>query len=242
VSPAGRFLSPTEAHDYQIIDGGYFENYGARTAWELGRAIEEVNAATPGLNVVPIIVIISNDLSADQPPRQKGGACRPQLGDIMDDGGQLTIRCDDTPVDEPCVDFTRAGAAVGGPVQDQSIVPQSMAPILGLAATRTAHGRDALNIVKRDFCRAQTRAPNDPRVRMIHIALPKPDRDKGEAAPMNWVLNPDACNYMLNTAPWFDFNLRQARRLKATMDAVLGTPVSPTPQAVRPQAIRCNGD
>ncbi len=239
VSPAGRFLSPTEARDYQIIDGGYFENYGARTAWELARAIEDLNDADPSLNVVPVIVIVSNDLDADQPPRSKGGRCRTQLGDTTEDGSQVTIRCDETPVDEPCVEFIQAGASGAFSSQDQSIVPQSLAPILGLAATRTAHGRDALHIVKRDFCRAQASRPNVPRVRMFHIAMPKPDRNKGEAAPMNWVLNPDACDYMLNTAPWFDFNAGQARRLKSTLDAVLGS-ISRAAPRPRPVPIDCN--
>ncbi|MDZ4739556.1 MAG: hypothetical protein SGJ03_06605 [Alphaproteobacteria bacterium] len=239
VSPAGRFLSPTEARDYQIIDGGYFENYGARTAWELARAIEDLNAADPSLNVVPIIVVVSNDLDADQPPRAKGGRCRTQLGDTTEDGSQVTIRCDETMADESCIEIIQAGASGAFSSQDQSIVPQSLAPFLGLAATRTAHGRDALHIVKRDFCRAQTSAPGDPRVRMIHIAMPKPDRNKGEAAPMNWVLNPDACDYMLNTAPWFDFNTGQARRLKSTLDAVLGSSPRAAPRP-RPVVINCN--
>jgi hypothetical protein len=239
VSPAGRFLSPTEARNYQIIDGGYFENYGARTAWELARAIEDLNRVDPSLRVVPIIIIVSNDLDADQPPRSKAGRCRTQLGDTTEDGSQITIRCDEKLDDETCIEIVQAGASGAFASQDQSIVPQSLAPILGLAATRTAHGRDALQIVKRDFCRAQSFAQNDPRVRMIHIAMPKPDRDKGEAAPMNWVLNPEACHYMLNTAPWFDFNVGQAKRLKSTLDAVLGQRSSAL-SVTRPTPINCN--
>ena len=241
VSPAGRFLSPTEVRDYQIIDGGYFENYGARTAWELARAIEDINAADPTLKVVPIIVIVSNDLEADQPPRSKDGKCRAQLGDAKEDGTQVTIRCDEIPTDDACIEVMRAGMSNPYSSQDQSIVPQSIAPILGLAATRSAHGRDALNIVKRDFCRAQTRAPGEPSVRMIHIAMAKPDRDKGEAAPMNWVLNSDACDYMINKAPWFDFNLGQARRLKATMSAILNVPLNQSNQR-RPVPINCSSN
>lgn len=240
VSPAGRFLSPTEVRDYQIIDGGYFENYGARTAWELARAIEDINAADPSINVVPIIVVVSNDLEADQAPRSKGGRCRKQLADLNEDGSQVTIRCDEPPVNQTCIEVVYAGYGSSTSQQDQSIVPQSMAPILGLAATRSAHGRDALNIVKRDFCRAQTSALGEPRVRMIHVALPKPDRDKGEAAPMNWVLNPEACNYMLNVAPWINFNLSQARKLNSTLSTVIGMPVdSASPK--RPAPIDCGG-
>jgi hypothetical protein len=238
VSPAGRFVSTTEARDYQIIDGGYFENYGARTAWELARAIEDLNAQDPTLNVVPIIVVVSNDLEADQPPRSVHGKCRRQLGDINEDGSQVTIRCDEPAPIQTCIETYKAGMGSAASVHDQSIVPQSFAPILGLAATRSAHGRDALNIVKRDFCRAQTKEPGEPRTRMIHIAMPRPDRDKGEAAPMNWVLNPAACNFMLNKAPWLDFNLNQARKLDGTLSAIQGLPANLS--AIRPpQPIDC---
>jgi hypothetical protein len=226
VSPAGRFVSPTEARDYQIIDGGYFENYGARSAWELARAIEDINASDPTLNVVPVIVIISNDLEAEQPPRSLGGRCRTQMGDVNEDGSQVVIRCDEPAANQSCVDVLQASIGGTGSSQDQSIVPQSLAPILGLAATRSAHGRDALNIVKRDFCRAMYNAPNEPRTRMIHVELPKPNRDNGEAAPMNWVLNPAACDYMLNKAPWLDFNLAQARKLDVTLAGIRRQPAS----------------
>ena len=73
---------------------------------------------------------------------------------------------------------------------------------------------------------------------MIHIALPKPDRDKGEAAPMNWVLNPEACDYMLNKAPWLDFNLAQARKLNATIAGIRREPVSAEP-VKKPGPINC---
>ena len=239
ISPAGRFVSagPTGATSYQIIDGGYFENYGARTVWELGRAIEDLNAEDPSLNVVPIVVVVSNDLDADQPPRAKGGRCRRMLEDIAEDGAQVTIRCDEPIAAERCVETARAGASLKP--QDQTIVPQSIAPIFGLAATRTAHGRDALNILRRDFCRPQTGEEGDPRVRMVHIALPKPDPARGEAAPMNWVLNEQACDYLLNKAPWLGFNVRQARRLNDTIDAVKGVTLRAS-QPDKPSPIDCS--
>jgi hypothetical protein len=170
------------------------------------------------------------------------------LEDIRN-GSQVTIRCDDPQPVERCVVAQRAGMTEGLKTQDQTIVPQSMAPIFGLAATRTAHGRDALNILRRDFCRPMNQpspgatagvasAEDDPKVRMIHVALPKPNPAKGEAAPMNWVLNPPACDYMLNKAPWLAFNLRQADRLKATLDAIQGVALR-TSQHERPAPIDC---
>lgn len=238
VSPAGRFVNASSGTAHQIIDGGYFENYGARTVWELARAIEELAAADPALNVVPIVVVVSNDLDADQPPRHVRGACRTMLEDAAHDGGQVTVRCDDPLPGDSCAEPTYASLAPQLRPQDRSLVPQSIAPILGLAATRSAHGRDALNILRRDFCRAQTAAEGDPKVRMIHVALPKPDPNRGEAAPMNWVLNPAACDYMLNKAPWLAFNVRQGERLKETLDAVLGVSLRAT-RMERPTTIAC---
>jgi hypothetical protein len=56
--------------------------------------------------------------------------------------------------------------------------------------------------------------------------MPRPDKGKGETAPMNWVLNPAACNFMLNKAPWLDFNLNQARKLDGTLSAIRGLPAN----------------
>jgi hypothetical protein len=238
VSPAGRFVNASSGTAHQIIDGGYFENYGARTVWELARAIDDLALSDPAFPVVPIVVVVSNDLDADQAPRHRGGKCRTMLEDAALDGGQVTVRCDDPLPGDSCAETTYASLAPQLRPQDRSIVPQSIAPLLGLAATRSAHGRDALNILKRDFCRAQTAAADDAKVRMIHVALPKPDEVRGEAAPMNWVLNPAACDYMLNRAPWLGFNVRQAERLKDTLDTILGVSLRTT-QAERPLPIAC---
>lgn len=242
ISPAGRFVGSEKmgGNAYQVIDGGYFENYGARTVWELARAIEELNAEDPTLNVVPIVVVISNDVETDQPPRLFASACRTMMEDVAIDGSQITIRCDE-PVRTPqCSAVEYAGLVSAARAEDRSIVPQSMAPLLGLAATRSAHGRDALNILRRDFCKAQTAAANDPKTRMIHIALPRPNTAKGETAPMNWVLNPAACDFLVNKAPFLPFNVAQAAKLKATLDAVLGEGLRSS-QPERPLPIDCGG-
>ncbi len=242
ISPAGRFVSSEKMGGaaYQIIDGGYFENYGARTVWEIARAIEELNAEDPTLNVVPIVVVISNDVETDQPPRLYANACRTMMEDVAVDGSQITIRCDEPVRAAQCSAVEYAGLVPAARAEDHSIVPQSMAPLLGLAATRSAHGRDALNILKRDFCKAETTAANDPKTRLIHIALPRPNTAKGETAPMNWVLNPAACDFLVNRAPFLPFNVAQAQKLKATLDAVLGEGLRSS-QPERPMPIDCNG-
>lgn len=61
VSPAGNLISPEPSHNRgYVIDGGYFENYGAETALELAR--KAIDAIDPGhLKVRPVVLQISSD-------------------------------------------------------------------------------------------------------------------------------------------------------------------------------------
>jgi hypothetical protein len=89
------------------------------------------------------------------------------------------------------------------------------APVIGLIATRGAHGVDGLQILRRRLCH-----PDDPgKNRLIHIALPRPGA--GDAAPMNWVLNEAAGRFMLSEAPAIWFNDNQARLLADILDEIL---------------------
>jgi hypothetical protein len=58
VSPAGRLKSGR-----RVVDGGYFENSGAATAWDILRVIER---HPDRKRVRPIVITISNDPSSDQ--------------------------------------------------------------------------------------------------------------------------------------------------------------------------------
>ena len=65
ISPAGRYeLATRPGHQRQIIDGGYYENYGVETAVELIDRIDALTASdfwTESWRPVPIMVVISND-------------------------------------------------------------------------------------------------------------------------------------------------------------------------------------
>jgi hypothetical protein len=114
----------------------------------------------------------------------------------------------------------RRGAVEGGAAYEM------LAPVLGFAATRQAHGQDALHMLRRLLCARQETEAH----RFVHIALPEPRHDAGEAAPMNWVLNATAGRFMIDSAPWCRFNLDQA----GVFAAAIGMPQSsrPPPLAV----------
>ena len=196
ISPTGRFWhrnDPTRRETpRQVVDGGYFENYGARTAAELSRKILQMgndDFKYPG-GLAPIVVVISND----------GDGARTTLGDV-------SVHCK-TPDKNlpPAVMEERT-------TREQGLAPELAAPLLGLYATRSAHGQDALHIVRRLHCPAETGGLK----RMIHIALPMADPEQGESAPLNWVLNDQVRHFLIETAPIVEFNKKQANDLKKTL-------------------------
>jgi hypothetical protein len=63
VSPGSEGCSTTETRSRRVVDGGYFENSGAVTAEETLHLFNEVCSDIPGCdaNVVPVVLILSND-------------------------------------------------------------------------------------------------------------------------------------------------------------------------------------
>ncbi|MCW2240555.1 hypothetical protein [Azospirillum canadense] len=237
VSPAGRFVDweekrhpassastavhqvEWEAKDRQVLDGGYFENYGARTAAELVHAVERIarKPASDGrtLNVVPVVVVVSNDADAARNPREPDEWDLPSLGEV-------TIACpmpSEVLAAAPGLRPLPVETAVGRIRKDSRNTPELLIPMLGLAATRGAHGQEALYSLRRQNCSTEPGA--DPR--LMHIALPAPRRGK-EAAPMNWVLNPTAANFLINIAPETGFNLKQAGLLEQALRSMRDRP------------------
>lgn len=234
VSPAGRFTD-REGRSRQVLDGGYFENYGARTAAELAQAVADRSRrderAGRGPRLVPIVVVVSNDAEALR---------------VAEDNDDLPLTLERVSVACPNPRLVKGGARsaettiTGRPLypeadprtplpveaaqrlnrrQSGSFAAEVLAPLVGLYATRGAHGQDALHLLRRDVCPADGEgAP-----RMFHLALPRPDWE-GEAAPMNWVLNDDARNFLLEVAPRLVFNIGQAHALRAAMAEVARRP------------------
>lgn len=231
ISPAGVFHDSFSSKDRQIVDGGYFENYGARTAAELSQAVTRISDQE-NWRLVPIVVVVSNDgdgvrdeaeLREEKErskrceednrahPQQAGRPC-PAVPPLLD---EVSITCDSQRLLAPETARQRSGAG-------QGVVPEALAPVLGLYATRSAHGQDALHMVRRLHCPASgsvgDKASTAALKRMIHIALPRADTKKKEAAPLNWVLNENVRQFLVDSAPEAAFNACQARTLAATLD------------------------
>lgn len=222
ISPAGRY-NPGDAR--QLLDGGYYENYGARTALELARAIQQLKRADPSLDVLPIVVVISNDADsfADAEALKRMTQSEPESSLDPRLIVNSTMHCNWHA--QPLVQDANIRRANGG-----SGVPQLLAPVAGLYAVRGAHGQDALHALRQEFCPERSARDIMASTRMIHIALPRPDPDRGEAAPMNWVLNRAARKLLLETGPCIGFNQQQGRDLWDTFRTLgRGIEIQPTP-------------
>jgi hypothetical protein len=119
---------------------------------------------------------------------------------------------------------------------------EALAPLLGLNATRSAHGQDALHIVRRHYCAiaaqkietsrgevsqlATTRTERLPR--MIHIALPRPKEERRGASTAKLGAERERAVRFLGEPLKIEFNRKQAAILRATLQALLeGEPASP---------------
>jgi hypothetical protein len=131
ISPPGRIRpgsGSSEQRDLDVIDGGVFENYGARAAWELADAI---GSAEPRLE--PIVVLISNDVEI----RAK------------DD---LQTRCQAEPSAAELNRRALAALTRTGKSHSGVSAPEFLTSALGLYNTRGAHARSEIAVLERRLC------------------------------------------------------------------------------------------
>jgi hypothetical protein len=132
ISPAGDLISGQGArsalHGF-VIDGGYFENYGAETAIELAREAIDAIKQIKGATIRPVILQISSD-----PTVEKDKLVRQQ--DCSRHGGKF-------------LDPYRAQSASWG---DLSIINELSAPVIGIMSVREAHGFIAINALAQLAC------------------------------------------------------------------------------------------
>lgn len=187
ISPDGVFSVAETAYDRrgaareiaerrQVVDGGYYESYGATTAHEIARAVSQLS----GRRLRPFVLVVSNDADMDEAEIEANVvSCRSPQPAVLS------------------VARARERARREG-----GRVPEALAPILGYLATRSAHARHALLALHGDFCPARSVVAEDgsvqelPANRMAHITLRAP-QPPDESAPLNWVLNRAARSFML---------------------------------------------
>jgi hypothetical protein len=204
ISPAGSIRNQDQAIVDRIVDGGYFENYGALSAKELALAI---HAAQPAL--APVVVVISND-----PDDLLNQDVEAAMSDVK---ANLKVQRDNQE--------KKARAAVNGAEPVTDIV----APVITVANTRTAHGIlgvDELSIALRD-------AMPDCRTYMIPVRVwPQPlETSAGpRAVSMSWWLSTLVQRHLhQQTEPGKNQN-QNGPGLKAIWNVMKATSSCATPQ------------
>jgi hypothetical protein len=183
VSPPGQFSSGVGRQRRQVVDGGYFESYGVTAAHEMAQALERLS----GHRLMPVVLLVSND--AD-----------------MDELEMLATAFSCSAHAQRALTLQRMRERYK---RDGGRVPEGLAPVLGFLATRAAHARAALLDLHADQCPGREVVMPDhsvralPPGRMAHFALRAPV-PPGESAPLNWVLNQAARDFMLDPKAGFD--------------------------------------
>ena len=216
ISPAGRYLAHLKKCEvqeegkicplqmrHQIIDGGYYENSGVQTAFELARAIDGIAdafAQEHGWKPVPVIVAISNQAlgivpsmaGADQLKRLDmdgyavfegaGENFQPHFRDVTPTCGQKD------PIPEMLV-------------ADADEFSIEIAAILrGVVRTGASHNHRSLRVAMAAYCGSDGAAQLRNMHRFLHFGLPQPV-SASQSAPMNWVLSKNAVKYLTSEAP-----------------------------------------
>ncbi len=166
VSPAGDLGN----HNGFVIDGGYFENYGALSALELSRAaLKALSGEAPG--VKRVILLISSDPGLDQIRtlvrirNDNGKGCLPSIAEH-----------------EP----PAKGAAAASAENDQAnylslakaevenaYVNELLAPVVGIQSVREAHGTRAAAELAAEICAEQAAAEQRPKVALLKEKSPQ---------------------------------------------------------------------
>jgi hypothetical protein len=171
LSPAGE-LSPASGaapvgYPAQLIDGGYFENEGLLTAWELARHLETngpaiLNARSRGTYKVDKVEPVLIEATADAETH------------IAED---RIVRCHAQSPGRPASAATREHPSQS---LGESRPLQALVPLLGLYSVRGGHSDWILRRVEREYCGGE---PENQR--FFHFYLYRGAED----VPLNWVLS-----------------------------------------------------
>ena len=191
ISPPGTLHAAKGDEDRQVVDGGVFENLGARGAWELADAIRLADA-----RITPIVLLISNEVELPAFPKSK---------DHKDDPEG---RCASVTTEE--LNRRSLISAREARVRSGVSVPELLTSLIGLYNTRAGHARGEIAVLRQRYCR-------DPLPDLYHFDLPKPEVAKAQAAPMNWTLDVNTCQFLLGAARRATFNREQADQLRGRL-------------------------
>lgn len=132
ISPAGDLISRQGAsstlHGF-VIDGGYFENYGAETAIELAHEAIDAIQRIDGATIRPVILQISSDPTVKEESLVRQRDCRGHSDKFLDP--------------------YRAQSASWW---DLSLFNELSAPVIGIMSVREAHGFIAINALAQLAC------------------------------------------------------------------------------------------
>jgi hypothetical protein len=177
VSPAGRLAAHDgDANRGWVIDGGYFENFGALTALDLTQAALAAIAEHAGETgaVVPVIVQISSDPGIGSPVVDAEGASAGRR-DLAGTGELVACGGVAEPLPYAPLPDQQSGLLAGN---------QILAPLRGILGSRVAHGVAASKALARYACgREALGLP----VAYGHFAM-----CETAAPPLGWVLSPGA--------------------------------------------------
>jgi len=162
ISPAGAVRNHNQAIVDRIVDGGYFENYGALTAKELALA---VHAVQPDLN--PFVLVVSNDPD-----------------DLLNPDNDSDTATKEHRRRQRAAQIKKARAAVNGSEPLTDIVT----PVTTVANTRSAHGILDVDELRSSLREAMPECD----VRMIHVRVwPQLQEmsNRSRAVSMSWWLS-----------------------------------------------------
>jgi len=126
ISPPGSVRNKEQRIVDRIVDGGYFENYGALSAKELALAI---HAIQPDLN--PLVIVISNDPNDSLDPNDDATSDQPSPPRPQANSGELV-----TDIIAPVTTFANARTAHGILAVDElastlhATVPECKKPVM----------------------------------------------------------------------------------------------------------------
>jgi Patatin-like phospholipase len=157
VSPAGNLISETTAYNRgYIIDGGYFENYGAQTALELARkAIDVIDPDHGQPNHQNLVKLVILQISSDPALQVNRTLVRAKIGD--DNSCTVTTLPPKTP---GSANYLEVADAVGWHTNEGEyyVLPslnELTAPLAGIMSVRTAHGTVADDELAASICQGK---------------------------------------------------------------------------------------